>query len=98
MVAGIRAIPGLQVLGEPEAQIVAMASASPTLDVFAVGDALAERGWHHDRQSPPDTLHSTVSAGNAPVMEAYLADLRASVEAVGVTAAADRSTSYATLE
>lgn len=98
MVDGIRAIDGLRVLGEPEAQIVAMASADDGLDVFAVGDALARRGWHHDRQGPPDTLHSTVSAGNAPVMDEYLRDLRASVEEVGVTRAADRSTKYATLE
>ena len=28
------------------------------------GDALAKRGWHHDRQGPPDTLHSTVSNTN----------------------------------
>jgi glutamate/tyrosine decarboxylase-like PLP-dependent enzyme len=98
MVAGIRAIDGLQVLGEPEAQLVAMASADDSLDIFAVGDALLRRGWFHDRQAPPDTLHSTVSAGNAPVIDEYLRDLEQCVAEVGVTAAADRSTSYATLE
>jgi glutamate/tyrosine decarboxylase-like PLP-dependent enzyme len=98
MVDGIRAIDGLRVLGEPEAQIVAMASSRDDLDVFAVGDALQRRGWYHDRQGPPDTLHSTVSAGNAPVIEEYLRDLRECVAEVGVTTAADRSTSYATLE
>ena len=98
MVAGIRAIPGLQVLGEPQAQLVAMASDDETLDVFAVGDALLRRGWHHDRQGPPDTLHSTVSAGNAPVIADYLRDLQASVDEVRGTRADDRSTSYATLE
>ena len=68
--------PASRVLGEPEAQLVAMATAGPTtLDVFAVGDALLAQGWHHDRQSPPDTLHATVSAGNAPVIDEYLADL-----------------------
>jgi len=98
MVEGIRAIDGLRVLGEPEAQIVAMASTRDDLDVFAVGDALQRRGWYHDRQGPPDTLHSTVSAGNAPVIDEYLRDLRECVAEVGATTAADRSTSYATLE
>lgn len=99
MEAGARAIPGLTVLGQPQAQIVAIAAAAGSdLDVFAVGDALARRGWFHDRQTPPDTLHSTVSAGNAPVMDEYLADLRASVEEVAGERAADRSTNYATLE
>ena len=100
MVEGIRAIPGLQVLGEPEAQLVAMAAVDPAaLDVFALGDALLARGgWFHDRQGPPDTLHSTVSAGNEPVIEEYLADLRACVDEVRATRAEDRSTNYATLE
>ena len=68
------------------------------LDVFAVGDALLARGWHLDRQKPPDSLHSTVSAGNAPVIDEFLADLAACVTEVGGTRLADRSTSYATLE
>ncbi len=99
LVGGVRAIPGLTVLGEPEAQLVAIAAEDPeVLDVFAVGDALAARGWFHDRQKPPDTLHATVSAGNAPVIGEYLADLRACVAQVGGERLADRSTNYATLE
>jgi sphinganine-1-phosphate aldolase len=101
MVDGIRAIDGLAVLGEPEAQCLAMAvdaGHEDRLDVFAVGDALLARGWHHDRQKPPDSLHSTVSAGNAPVIEAYLADLAECVTEVGGERLTDRSTTYATLE
>jgi sphinganine-1-phosphate aldolase len=71
MVEGIRAIEGLRVLGEPEAHLLAMAAAPGGPDVFALGDALLARGWVHDRQGPPDSLHSTVSAGNAPVIEEY---------------------------
>ncbi|MET0903431.1 MAG: aminotransferase class V-fold PLP-dependent enzyme [Acidimicrobiales bacterium] len=101
MVDGIRAIEGLAVLGEPEAQCVAMSIApgyEDALDAFAVGDALLARGWFHDRQKPPDSLHSTVSAGNARVIEDYLADLARCVTEVGGTRLRDRSTSYATLE
>ncbi|MEZ5134274.1 MAG: aminotransferase class V-fold PLP-dependent enzyme [Acidimicrobiales bacterium] len=70
------------------------------VDIFAVGDAMAARGWFHDRQAPPDSLHATVSAGNAPVMNAYLVDLADVVAEAQATAAAvdDRSTNYATLE
>jgi len=101
MVAGVRAIDGLTVLGEPQAHLVAIAAdpgSDLDVDVFAVGDALMRRGWFHDRQAPPDTLHSTVSAGNAPVIDEYLADLAACVEEVLGTRSADRSTNYATLE
>jgi sphinganine-1-phosphate aldolase len=101
MVEGIGDIEGVTVLGEPEAQCVAMAIATgyeDALDVFAVGDALLARGWFHDRQKPPDSLHSTVSAGNARVIEDYLVDLAGCVTEVGGTHLTDRSTSYATLE
>ena len=101
MVEGVRAIDGLTVLGEPEAQLVAITVApgyEEALDVFAVGDALQARGWYHDRQGPPDSLHATVSAGNAAVIEDYLADLAECVTEVGGTRLADRSTTYATLE
>ena len=99
LVDGVRAIPGLTVLGEPESQCVAVSAVDPgALDVFKVMDALAERGWHLDRQQPPDSLHLTVSAGTAPMIDAFVADLRECVDEVGATRTSDRSTDYATLE
>lgn len=101
IVDGVRAVDGLSVLGEPDAHLVATAAdpaAARPVDVFAVGDALARRGWYLDRQAPPDSLHATVSAGNAPVVDEYLGDLAAAVDEVGGRRAGDRSTSYATLE
>jgi glutamate/tyrosine decarboxylase-like PLP-dependent enzyme len=101
LVAGVRALPELTVLGEPEAHLVAITAdpgAPEPLDIFALGDALQARGWFHDRQKPPDSLHATVSAGNAPVIEEYLGDLAASVAEVAGVSKDDRSTNYATLE
>lgn len=98
---GIKAIDGLRVLGEGRFHLVAMAAdpaSARRIDIFALGDALLRRGWFHDRQGPPDTLHSTVSNSNAGVIEAYLEDLAACVEELAGTRAADRSTNYATLE
>jgi glutamate/tyrosine decarboxylase-like PLP-dependent enzyme len=101
LVDGVRATSGLIVLGEPEAHLVAITAdpdADAPIDVFALGDALQARGWFHDRQTPPDSLHATVSAGNAPVIEEYLADLAACVTEVAGSRLDDRSTNYATLE
>jgi glutamate/tyrosine decarboxylase-like PLP-dependent enzyme len=101
LVEGVRAVTGLTVLGEPEAQCVAISAApgyDDVLDVFAVGDGLLARGWHLDRQKPPDSMHATVSAGNALVIEDFLRDLADSVAEAGGTRLTDRSTSYATLE
>ena len=101
MRAGIEAIDGLRVLGDGGYHLIAM-SADPesavAIDVFALGDALLSRGWFHDRQGPPDTLHSTVSNSNTGVIDQYLADLAVCVAEVGTTRTDNRSTNYATLE
>lgn len=101
MRAGVAATPGLRVLGADPYHLVAIAAdpaSEAPLDVFALGDALAARGWLHDRQTPPDTLHSTVSNSNAASMDAWLADLADCAAALAGRRAEDRSTSYATLE
>ena len=99
--SGVRAIDGLDLVGEPEAQLMAIRvddDWADRLDIFAVGDALGTRGWYLDRQNEPDSLHATVSNGNAPVADQFLADLAASVAETLGDRADDRSTSYATLE
>jgi sphinganine-1-phosphate aldolase len=101
MRAGIEAIEGIKVLGEGNLHLVAMAGdleAERPVDVFALGDALGERGWFHDRQGPPDSLHSTVSNSNTGVIDQYLTDLADCVAQVRGIRAEDRSTNYATLE
>jgi sphinganine-1-phosphate aldolase len=101
LVAGVRAIPGLTVLGEPDAQVFTIAAAPDATDapdVFALGDALLAKGWLLDRQTPPDSLHATVSAANVPNVDEFLTDLAACADAARATRADDRSTDYATLE
>ena len=82
LIDAIRSIPGLVVRGEPAATLVAFGSEDEALDVFAIGDGLLRRGWYLDRQGPPPSLHATVNAVHATVMDQFVADLRdASVEA-----------------
>lgn len=101
MRAGIRALDGLTVLGDPTFHLLALSAdpaAADPVDVFAVGEALGRRGWYLDRQGPPDSLHATVSNSNTGVIDEFLDALGASVEEVRGSGAGDRSTSYATLE
>ncbi len=99
--AGVAAIDGLRVLGDGAYHLVAI-SADPTaaeqLDVFALGAALAKRNWYLDRQGPPDSLHATVSNGNAAVIDQFLSDLSASVDEVGGETTDDRDTTYSAIE
>ncbi len=98
--AGVRAVDGLTVPGDPRHHLLSITSdpsCGESIDVFALGDAMAARGWHHDRQGPPDGLHLTVSAGNAPIVAEWLEDLaEAVIEARA--AAPGTATDYATLE
>ena len=99
--AGVAGIDGIRVLGDPHFHLVALAADpafQPEIDIFALGDALLERGWFHDRQKPPDSLHSTISNTNTGVIDDYLADLAECTAAVVGERTADRSTNYATLE
>lgn len=101
MRAAIAATDGIRVLGDGRFHLVALASdtASPDpVDVFALGDALAARGWYHDRQGPPDSLHSTVSNGNAAAIDEWVHDLAECVAEVRGATTDDRSTTYSTVD
>ncbi|MDW8282007.1 MAG: aspartate aminotransferase family protein [Myxococcales bacterium] len=77
---GIAAIPGLRVLGQPDMSVFAFTS--DEVDILAVADALAARGWHVDRQQHPSAIHLMITPAHQGVEQAYLADLRAAVEEV----------------
>ena len=84
----------------PWRPITADPAAEEPVNIPALGEALAARHWHLDRQGPPDGLHLTVSAGNVPTVNEWLADLSAAVvearERGNIDPADDGS--YATLE
>jgi sphinganine-1-phosphate aldolase len=82
MRAGIEAMPELRVLGEPLGPLLAYGSATPEVNIFAVGDQLDAKGWLINRLQFPDGLHAMITAQHLPVIDDYLRDLRAAVQAV----------------
>jgi glutamate/tyrosine decarboxylase-like PLP-dependent enzyme len=93
---GIRALPGAELLAEPDATLLAFRFADA--DPFAVGDALRKRGWYLDRQAPPPSLHATVNAVHAGLAGDFLRDLAAAAgEVRGASARGERG-AYGTLE
>ncbi|MCK5795562.1 MAG: hypothetical protein KAI47_00150, partial [Deltaproteobacteria bacterium] len=75
---GVDAIDGVEVLGAPTMSVLSLGSR--TLDIYEVGDVLAERGWHLDRQQKPASLHLTINRAHTKSVERFLADLRDAVE------------------
>jgi sphinganine-1-phosphate aldolase len=77
---GIRALPGIDVLSDPEMSVFAIGSDG--VDVYELADELARRGWHFDRQHYPASLHVTVNYVHAAIADTFLADLADAVAAV----------------
>ena len=79
LIAGINAIDGLRVLGEPDMSVFAYASTDPMINIYAVADQMEARGWSVNRQQKPNALHAMVTVNHDQSIEPYLTDLRAAV-------------------
>ncbi|MEV5499141.1 aspartate aminotransferase family protein [Nonomuraea fuscirosea] len=81
--AGLAAIPGLRVLGEPESSLVAFAGDG--VDVFVLADEARARGWFLQPQLSyagiPANLHITVTGVTLAGVEAMLKVIAESAEA-----------------
>ncbi len=84
LVRGIDGIPGIRVVGEPVATLVALAEdGTDAVDVLNLADEMTARGWLLQPQPPfaqprgdlPATLHLTVTGATARRVPALLADL-----------------------
>jgi glutamate/tyrosine decarboxylase-like PLP-dependent enzyme len=83
----------------PDSTLISFGAADPSiLNVFAVADELRRRGWYVDRQTPPDSLHCTVSAVHLNTMGAFLDDLDSSVNTVLSTRLSGDVGAYGNLE
>ena len=92
-------IPELVLRAEPDVTLLAIGAADEgQLDVFAVADALWRRGWYVDRQGPPPSLHCTVSVVHDGKIDAFVGDLRASVDEVAQARRHGSQGAYGTVE
>ena len=96
LVAGLRSIDGVGVIGEPEVTLVAFTVEGA--DPFAVGKALRERGWYCDQQGPPPSLHCTVHAGHAEKVGGFVEAVRESVAEVRAASATAEQAAFGSLE
>lgn len=79
--AGITAIPGLKILGEPVGGVFAFTS--DALNVFELGDAMDARGWKLERQHKPAALHLMLTPAHEAVADTFIADLADCVKRLG---------------
>ena len=94
-IAGINATDGLEVWAEPHAHHVTFGSQE--FDVFAVDEAMKDRGWEVGRVGEPDAMLLFLNVEHARIVDEYLADLGDAVAAVrsGKRQAVGRGSVYA---
>jgi sphinganine-1-phosphate aldolase len=82
LVAGVGSIPELSVVGHPDSTLVAVA-ADDSCDVFSIADAMTRAGWHVQPQlsfrGQRPTIHLSLSAATAPLVDEFLDALRKAV-------------------
>jgi glutamate/tyrosine decarboxylase-like PLP-dependent enzyme len=84
---------------EPDTTLVCIGAApDAAVDIFAVADELAARGWYVDRQQPPPSIHLTVNAVHATTYQEFLRDLDAAVAEVVSRNATGRAGAYGTVD
>jgi sphinganine-1-phosphate aldolase len=72
---GIRAIPGIAVIGDPPTNKFAYTSTEPGVDIMAVADGLVSRGWYVAREADPEAIGMQAQPFHAEAVGPYLADL-----------------------
>lgn len=93
--AGIAAIDGLRIVGDPPLTILSYTSEDH--DVLAVAAAMTNRGWFVTPSADPPAVHmGMLTMTHVPVVDRYLADLARSVEEArsGAVEAAERAVTY----
>lgn len=88
LVAGVNAIDGLRVLGDPE--MCMFSFTSDAFNIFELADAMRDRGWYVQPQFStelsPANLHITVTRATVPHVDAILEDLEEAAAAVAAAA------------
>ena len=73
----IDAIEGLEVVGDPIGPVLAIRS--DTIDLYAVGDVMDDKGWNLNRNTDPRGLHLMLSPAHGAVAGQLIADLQDAV-------------------
>lgn len=81
LIKGVKAIEGLEILGNPEATVFAIASEK--YDVHSIADEMSEMGWYINRQQLPPSLHIFVTDIHVGKEQLFLNDLQQAVKKAG---------------
>jgi sphinganine-1-phosphate aldolase len=79
LMEGIKQIPDLCIIGTSQATLFSFTTKDPAINIYAVGDIMAGRGWIIDKMQVPKALHLLISPIHINYVDAFLSDLREAV-------------------
>lgn len=82
LMAGIDNIDGLEVVRPTELSFLLYRSTDPGVDINAVGDQMAQRGWFVGRSVNPPAIHLMLNPIHAPIVDRYVGDLAEATDIV----------------
>jgi glutamate/tyrosine decarboxylase-like PLP-dependent enzyme len=77
---GILDMGEFEILGSPHLALFSFASRE--LDIEAIGDELERMGWYISRISEPKGIHQMLNLAHEPIVDAYMRDLKMSIDRV----------------
>ena len=81
--AGIDEIPELRVMGDPDINLVAIASTDPKINIFAISDWMVKKNWHIQVQlassCSQEALHLSINRANIEHIPALLNDFKLAI-------------------
>ena len=64
---GLKHIPELRVIGEPDMCNVAFTGATPGMNIYAINDLVSDKGWHLNALQRPAAVHMCFTAQHVDV-------------------------------
>lgn len=78
----VQNIPELGIVGAPHLAILAFASVTEKLDIFAVANELASRGWYMSRLAEPAGIHQIINLAHENILDRYFEEVQRAVRNV----------------
>ena len=82
LVAGIKEIPELRVIGDPKLNMVSFASNHRRIDIYSVYDKLAKKKWKLGVLQKPAALNLNITAFNVDTIDAFVSDVKEAVKEI----------------
>jgi len=78
LMTGIRDIPGLYIVGEPDMTVFSFAAHD--LEIFNIARRMSALGWRIDKQIVPDSIHMIATPNHEQSVALFLSDLKQVVD------------------